>query len=328
MRTWKVWRNLFLVVSLCLCLPFDATPAPQERLRVNDDPGSGHLTIAYNNRPILVYAYSAKQHKPYIKELFDLSGYNVVTDTPPDHLHHHGVMYGVIVNGVDYWHEDQGTGTERSIQIVDKRSGVTASGHPYARFVDVVHWLDPAGLSGRSDKRTVLVELRSITLIIDEATKEVAVQWSSDFTVSERDTGVVLTGTPYNGLGIRLTKDFDARVVHFTSEQPLNRLQGDPLIVKARWTAASIDGTNHGSTVALFGDPSNRSGESVFFLMYEPFAYVSSTQALNTHALDYPSGARFRLNHLLVVYPAARSFDFIRKRGEQWEQAGYQAIRD
>ena len=45
------------------------------------------------------------QGKADVNQLFSPAGVEVLRDAPPDHLHHHGLMYGVTVNGVNYWEE-------------------------------------------------------------------------------------------------------------------------------------------------------------------------------------------------------------------------------
>ena len=57
------------------------------------------LEVRYKGQKILVYAFATNQFKPYVRELYTLRGENVTRDAPPDHLHHHGLMYAVYVNG-------------------------------------------------------------------------------------------------------------------------------------------------------------------------------------------------------------------------------------
>lgn len=311
-------RTLLLSAFL-LAVPSYVLGTSPEPLAIADDPQAAQLTISFKNRPILVYAHSAKQFKPYVKELFDLSGYNLLRDAPPDHLHHHGMMYAVIVNGVTYWQERADTGIERSVRIEKQQAGLDDRGLPYASFVDVIEWLDLAGKSAAEGGKPVLQERRTIRVTVDENQKEVAVQWSADFDVSSK-TSVRLTGDPYNGLGLRLPKDFDGRVIHQNAEKTLDPRQGDPNISKTRWSAASVGLPTGASMVAVFGDPGNRLGDSVFFLMYQPFAYIAATQGLDKNALDYPAGARYRLNYLVTVYPEVKTGEFLQRRATEWNR--------
>ena len=317
---------LVLLAALFVTVPVTVGAMDTEPLRIENDAVSAQLTISFNHRPVLIYAYSPKQYKPYIKALFDLSGYNVLLDAPADHLHHHGIMYAVMVNGVTYWQERQETGTERSIRIEGQQVGMNERGLPYASFVDVIDWLDPAGRGTTEGEQPFLQERRTISLTVDELNKEVAVQWSADFAVSAHTKSIVLTGDPYNGLGLRLSKDFDSRVTHRNSERTLDSREGDPNISKARWTAASINLATQASMVAVFGDPSNHLGDPVYFLMYKPFAYISATQALDRNKLEYSAGASYRLNFLVTVYPQVKGSEFLQKRAQEWERVGFQTV--
>lgn len=313
-------RAFILLTALSFAGSTDAEGPSRNQLRIENDPQSGQVSISYQDRPVLIYAHSARQFKPYIKALFDLSGYNVLLDAPSDHLHHHGIMYAVMVNGINYWQEREDTGFQRSLRIEEQRTGLDDRGLPYASFVNVIEWLDLTGRGTDEGGKPILHERRTITVTVNENTGEVATQWSADFLVGARVKSVVLTGDPYNGLGLRLSRDFDSRVVHRNAEKELNPRQGDPNISQARWSAASVTLPTHDSTVAVFGDPANRLGDPVYFLMYEPFAYISATQALDKSALEYESGSHYRLNYLITIYPEMKSSEFLRLRGEEWER--------
>lgn len=295
---------------------------PDIPMKIHRDIEASFITILYQDRPVLLYAHAPNQYKPYIKALFDLSGYNVLLDAPPDHDHHHGIMYAVMINGINYWHERNDTGFQRSVGIESEQVGIGIGGRPYASFVDTIDWLDPAGRGTSEGEESFLRERRVISVTVDERTKEVAVQWSADFHVGDHAASITLTGDLYNGLGLRLVSDFDGRVSHRNSNQMLDPRQGDPSISKARWSAASISFPQQFSTVAVFGDASNKLGETVFFLMWEPFAYISATQALNVNTLEYQAGAQFRLNYLVAIYPETKSPEFLEERSRDW--VGYQ----
>ena len=43
--------------------------------------------------------------KPYADQLFSPAGVQVLRDSPLDHKHHHGLMYALAVDGVNFWEE-------------------------------------------------------------------------------------------------------------------------------------------------------------------------------------------------------------------------------
>lgn len=323
MTPWGLSFSLLMLLAQSLATPGIIYPATADAIRIIDDIATARLTVSYKDRPILVYAYSAAQYKTYIQELYDFSGYNLLRDAPSDHLHHHGIMYAVTVNGIDFWHEGHNTGKQQSTGVVEKQTGMSESGIVYASFVDMIDWLAPQAKANAMSGSRILQERRTIVISINDTTKEVAVQWTGEFTVDARMKSAVLTGEPYNGLGLRLSKDFDIRVTHRNRERRLDSREGDPNFSKTRWTSASINISQRASTLAVFGDPSNRYGDSIFFSMYEPFAYVSATQGLNKHALDYPAGSSFKLNFLVTVYPELKGFEFLESRSGEWERGKF-----
>jgi hypothetical protein len=318
----SAYRLLLLIILFGMLSAFpESTGAEAEpSMLFQRDRDSSRLTILYRGQPILVYAHAPNQYKPYIKVLSDLSGYNVLLDAPPDHDHHHGIMYAVMINGRNYWQEREDTAIERSLGIEQERTGTDSSGRSFATFTDVIDWLDRAGRGTPEGERPFLRERRMITLTVNEPTREVAVHWSAEFEVGTHAKSIALTGDPYNGLGLRLVRDFDGRVAHRNSHQALDPRDGDPNISQARWSAASLRLPERSSTVAVFGDAANRLGNPVYFLMWEPFAYISATQALDKNTLNYAAGERFRLNYLVAVYPDIRSAELLEQRAQEWER--------
>ena len=77
------------------------------------------------------------QIKPYVRELAPLRGDNILRDSPFDHKHHHGLMFAIRVNGVNFWEETPGCGHEKS--VVGARAD--ARGHPRALLRHTIHWV-------------------------------------------------------------------------------------------------------------------------------------------------------------------------------------------
>ena len=166
------------------------------------------LVLRYKGRPLLVYAYATNQFKPYVRELYTLRGENVLLDAPSDHLHHHGLMYAIRVNGVNFWEEKTDPGVEKSVDILP-RIGV-GNGIETACFTQLIHWVANTNRSV-ADWASVamLVERRTLTVRVNEAQQEVAVEWLSEFEVGAVADGVKLHGAEYNGLGFRPVRAFD-----------------------------------------------------------------------------------------------------------------------
>lgn len=299
-----------------------AEPRPVAGLALQVDEQVGRLEVRRGGQTLLVYAFAPEQFKPYVKELRTLAGDNVLRDAPADHVHHHGLMYAIHVNGVNFWEENRAPGRQQSVRLLACATGRTADGRPQATFTQVIHWLADAGAAPASvEAAALLVEHRRITLTVDEAAQEVALRWEADFVVGPAAQRVTLTGSPYNGLGLRLPASFDHVAVHENSETRPDSAQQQGDVTPARWSA--VWGTIQGREVALalFGRPSN-AGQTRFFTMVNPFAYLSVTQSLDRRPLEYAAGDTFRLDYLLAVYAAKPSRDLLEARYRRWLGAG------
>ena len=102
--------KLFLIVCMLAALSVfaeaqTAGAASASPFQSSIRPEQGTLEITWQGRRLLLYAFQTNQFKPYVREFYTLKGDNVLVDSPPDHLHHHGLMYAIRVNGVNFWEE-------------------------------------------------------------------------------------------------------------------------------------------------------------------------------------------------------------------------------
>lgn len=279
----------------------------------------GELHWRYEGRPLLVYAFAASQFKPYVRELYTLRGENVLRDAPADHLHHHGLMYAIRLNGVNFWEERESPGIEKSVSLVPGKTGKGPGGLPQASFTQLIHWVEFTNREvADSAPLAFMVEQRSLTLTVDEAKGEVALVWDASFELGKNTPKLQLHGANYNGLGLRLPLSFD-KVAKFanSADAPYNG-NNTQNVIPARWT--SVAGTMEGREVmlALFGRRDNAPGQGWFFTMTEPFAYLAVTQGLDKQPLDYRAGDKFRLRYLLTVYSENKPREFLEQRAEAW----------
>lgn len=304
----------FLSVS---CL---ATRA-ESPLAVNVNAERGELEIRFKDQKLLVYAFATNQFKPYVRELYTLHGDNVLRDAPADHLHHHGLMYAVRINGTNFWEEVGAPGIEKSVKLLAHKTGKSAGGLPQAQFTQLIHWLPFANKSvADSAAVALLIEQRTLTLTVDEKNQEVALRWDSAFEVGKNAGKVTLHGSQYNGLGMRLPKSFD-RVAKFQNSEDAPYTGADSRnLIPAKWTSVSgpIDGRD--LMLVLFGHPKNARGNGQFYTLSQVFAYLSVTQGLDKEPLEYSAGDKFQVSYLLAVYSENKSREFIQQRYEHWEK--------
>ena len=297
----------------------EAATGPQHSdLQIFVAAARGELEIRFKGKPLLLYAFATNQFKPYVKKLYTLGGQNVLLDAPVDHLHHHGLMYAIRVNDVNFWEEVGEPGHERPVKLLSHKTGNSASGLPQASFSQLIHWVAHTNATvANTAGVALLIETRTIVVTIDEAQDQVALNWRSDFELGSAREQASLTGSAYNGLGLRFPRSFDHGARHQNSENLPYTAEAKWDVTPAKWSAVngSVDG--HDATIALFGQPSNK-GETRFFTMLNPFAYLAVTQNLEKQPIEYTAGDKFSIRYLLILYPGRKNADFVNARYAQW----------
>lgn len=320
--------NRGMLLSLAACLVGASAPAADQLVSPSASPltevlnlEKGELHWLYRGRPLLVYAFAATQFKPYVRELYTMRGENVLRDAPADHLHHHGLMYAIRLNGVNFWEERDSPGVERPMGMVSRKVGRGPGGLPEASFTQVIHWLAYTNRDvADSTASAFMIESRTLTLTVDESAGEAALVWDARFEVGKYTPKLQLHGANYNGLGLRLPESFDKAARFANSENAPYTGNNTQNVIPARWT--SVSGTMEGKdiTLALFGRAENAHGYGRFFTMTEPFAYLAATQGLDQQPLEYSAGDKFQLRYLLTVYPEHKSREFIDRRAVEWSK--------
>lgn len=267
------------------------------------DDKAGELRLISNGRPALTWSFASNQFKPYIKSLRAITGEEVLRDAPADHLHHHGLMYAIRVNGINFWEERDQPGHEKHIAWIGSSASAASSGPARASATELIHWIAHSN-AAIADTRSValLIERRTIDIELDEARGQVVLRWRGEFAVG-RDR-VTLHGSDYNGLGLRLPEDWDRTARHrnsgnlpYSAEQKWDLLPG-------RWAAVSHGVRGREITVALAGSAANR-GDTRFFSMTNPFTYLAVTQNLSKAPLEYGPGETFTIEYTVIVFSRA-----------------------
>jgi hypothetical protein len=291
----------------------EATP-----FQFNTQAGAGVLDVFYKGRRLLCYAFATNQFKPYVRELYTLKGDNVLLDAPADHLHHHGLMYAIRVNGVNFWEERDRPGFEKSAGWERTETGTSAGGRPEASFTQLIYWVgNQDALAADSASVALLVERRTLRLSVDEAAGEIALDWRGDFEPGRAQGSVTLTGANYNGLGLRLPESFNRVARHQNSEGSHYLTEGKGDVTRARWSAVSGRSGGHEIMVALFGRRMT-DGLPSFFTMTQPFTYLSVTQGLDRTPVQHAARDKFSIAYRLVIYSEVKTPAFLDGQYLNW----------
>ncbi len=257
------------------------------------------VTIQTGGTPLLTYRYGDVSFKPYFKELFTPGGVNALLDSPPDHVHHHGLMLACEVDKIDFWGEVAGQ-TPLGRQGHRRFSDVAVSGLPdchWASFAESISWYPETG----SDP--VLSERR--TVIAGRAGQPAAtlLRWKSELAVPGDKGSVVLSGSHYHGLGMRFIRSMDNDgEFRNPDNDPGVIFRGEERLLRSRWCAYTAKADGRLVTVAMFDHPHNPRHPATWFTMAEPFAYMSATMRLHEEPLEIMRGDTLVLHYAVVLW--------------------------
>ncbi len=284
--------SVLLVVAVIVFVSFQPVQA-QQPFQITVDVNS--IRIQAGKSSVLQYRYGDVPFKPYVKELYTPAGVNVLLDAPSDHLHHHGLMFAVAVDGVNFWEEMATAGRQTassSAQVVIAQRG----GRPSAGFSVVPTWVNSAG------HKRKLLELRTIEVCQVDRLGATVVIWRSELLVPKNTQSVTLSGSHYFGLGMRFVRSMDGGEFFNAGGKEGTVFRGEERLVQSDWCAyaATVDGKP--VTVAMFGYPANPRHPTTWFTMASPFAYLSATLNLHEEPLVMSAGQPLTLRYAVVAW--------------------------
>lgn len=286
-----------------------AVPGLGQQLEIRSGPQ--HVTVADGRQPVLVYRFGDVPAKPYVQELYTPDGINLLRDAPKDHLHHHGLMFAVSVDGVSFWHEGAGTGRQRHGGFQAQRAEAH-NGQGRALMVQSLRWL----ASGTDD--SLLGELRTIEVLRTNDLPATLLTWETRLTASE-DQERVLSGSHYYGLGMRFVEamDRDGQMFNAAGREG-ESVRGSERLVEAKWAAytATIEGKP--VTAALFDHPDNPRHPARIFTMTAPFAYLSATMNVWKEPLVIEPGRTLHLRYGAAACDGRLTAGQVEQLYQQW----------
>ena len=98
------------------------------------------VSCSIGDRVFFRYRYKDVPFKPYFQELCSPDGINILRDAPFDHLHHHGLMYAVAVDGVNFWEERPTSGRQLHRSFSKIKSAKSGTGISFSETLD---WIGP-----------------------------------------------------------------------------------------------------------------------------------------------------------------------------------------
>ena len=255
------------------------------------------VMLQSGDRPIAVYQYAFDSHaqhpaKPFVASLCSPGGVHVLRDSPSDHKHHHGLMFAVAVDGVDFWSENPTCGKE-----LDRSQGklqVEARHAPERVTIgpQSIDWTAPSG-------KALLRETRRICVRQAPDAKATLVTWQTQLAPAGTQA-VKLTGATYFGLGMRFVQSMDTggRFVNADGKTGVSETNN----ARSAWCAYSASAEGKPVTVAMFDAPSNVRHPATWFTMDQGFAYLAATLDLSRQPLAIEPGKPLELCYHVAVW--------------------------
>jgi hypothetical protein len=299
-------RWTLAVSAAALALAAGVSAYGQSPVRIAQKEGA--ILVQAGERLLMEYQTVANPRKAYVKQLATPGGVNVLRDSPADHKHHHGLMFAVAVDGIDFWSENDACGREVGRPV----KGVKASsrnGAAKATFTQAVDWSDPRG------EKTLMEEERTVDLCQLPDAGATLLTWQCRLSAPAGKDAVTLSGSPYFGLGMRFLVSMDSGG-HFQNADGKTGVQ-DTNNARSAWCAYSATADGKPVTVAVFDDKSNPRHPATWFTM-EKFAYVSATLNLSKEPLKIESGKPLVLRYGVALWDGKTENAQIEQLYQRW----------
>ena len=272
--------------------------------------------VKEGDRPVLEYLHGGDLFKPYVAKLFSPAGVNVLRDQIADHPHHHGLMFAVGIDGVDFWSEAKNCGRQ-----ISKSFGPTKdkpSEFPGAAVIDnQLAWVGPEG------GQPLAIENRCIKAYRREGLGASLLTWQTQLAPAEGKPSIRLSGSHYFGLGMRFVQSMDGADDFFTPEGKAagETVRGNERLVRGKWCAIVGEVEGKPVTVAMFDSPGNVR-LAWWFIMAKSFAYLSATLNLHREPLVVEAGKPLTLTYGVAVWDGKVKAEEIEKLYARWLELG------
>lgn len=282
----------------------------EEAIAIQQDNTTAKVVLS--GQTVLEYRFADVPKKPYVSRLLTPRGINVLRDSPADHKHHHGLMFAVAVDGVDFWSENERCGRQESRGIAGAVT-TTQPGGSRAQLIDQLAWVGPQ--SGGP----LMLERRTICVGRSKDGRATLVTWQARLEPPPGKPKAVLAGSHYFGLGMRFLASMDSGGHVFNAEdRPGQNVRGTEQLTPARWVAYTASADGKPVTAALLDAPTNPRHPARMFTMTNPFAYLSATLDLAREPLEIQAGKPVDLCYGVALWDGHVGPAEVRAAYEEW----------
>ena len=287
-------------------------PLRQSMNRISQD-GKG-VVVLEEGKEVLRYLFVGKAAKPYIEKLLTPSGINVLVDSPADHVHHHGIMYAMDVNGVTFWNEAVKCGRELQKHTDDiqfNHFSFNGKKKSSASFTGRIDWVAPAwDIPYIHEKRIIKVNSS------DDGPR--VVTWESIFSLAKDRKTAKFTGEHFHGLGLRFVPAMNTGGRFFSSTKDEGKVfRGDERLRGGHWCAYTAKAEGKDVTVAMF-DGKDNVRKATWFSMTKPFAFFGATIELYKTPYVLEKGKELKLCYGVALWDGVISDEVIETEYRKW----------
>ncbi len=274
--------------ALLGCVAAAAEPKPL-RMQLDQD-----VSIELRGHTMATYRATPSPSRPFLRELWTPGGVQVLRDSPHDHKHHHGMMFALWVDGLDFWSDEPTSGRQTPKPLEDVQLG-GLPGTARVAFTQPVDWVTPKGT-------VALRERRTITAFAGPKIEATLLTWRSRLSAPDAKP-VRLGGADYAGLGTRFVVSMDGKGRFFNSvgqegsaSGPDGAGIGNQRVTPAKWCAYTATADNKPVTIALFNHP--KCVYPGYCLHLHPeFAFLGATLGVDVKPIEIKPGAPLDLRY-------------------------------
>ena len=303
--------TLYYPLAIALMAMASAADAPPLGDALPAEPALRPLG-APDGPPIALWQATSHPNKPYIAQLY-APGENptpLLSDSPPDHFHHHGLMFALSADDTDFWSE-KGIKNAGRQEVAESLATPAGDG-----FTQKLRWL-------ATDGTCLLDESRSVRVRASGKNAQAVhwLDWQSTLTPAAGRASVRLSGSHYFGLGMRLLPAWSNKAEVLwsaTSGQTVGR--GDEKLTPGAWAAVRCEIDGRAVTVLMIDHPANPR-PALWFTMGKPFCYLSAALGLDTTPANLAAGERWTLRYGLAMISGPADPAHLAKLAAEWQSA-------
>ncbi len=250
--------------------------------------------------------------KPYVTKLYTPSGVDILRDAPADHLHHHGLMFAIKVDGINFWEEfptkehgrQQPISSTQATAVAQSRTDISDKKESCVKMESTLEWKD-------ADAQTLVCENRTVDAVADDSKPAATVlDWRTELTLPPGKEKAVLGGNNYHGLGMRFVESMDKEGTFIPSADAGRR---ENRLTPCRWMAytAKVDGKP--VTVAIVDMKENPRPMLAFTMGGDgkDFAYLSATTNLYKEPITLTPEKPIVFHYRIFLWDGTKNADEI-----------------